>query len=98
AAYYAAISEGGFGLLITEGTYTDTAFSQGYLHQPGMTDEAQSAAWRPVVEAAHDAGARIVLQLMHPAPTTCISRAAAGTGPRTTRPFPGSPVRSPGFP
>ncbi|MGW8489482.1 oxidoreductase [Streptomyces sp. NPDC055886] len=65
AAYYAAFAEGGFGLLITEGTYTDNAFSQGYLHQPGMTDEAQAAAWRPVVEAAHDAGARIVLQLMH---------------------------------
>ncbi len=65
AAYYAAFAEGGFGLLITEGTYTDTAFSQGYLHQPGMTDDAQAAAWRPVVEAAHAAGARIVLQLMH---------------------------------
>ncbi|MER7696893.1 NADH:flavin oxidoreductase [Streptomyces sp. NPDC096095] len=65
AAYYAAFAEGGFGLLITEGTYTDTAFSQGYLHQPGITDEAQAAAWRPVVERAHAAGARVVLQLMH---------------------------------
>ncbi|MEI5036164.1 DsbA family protein [Streptomyces sp. S1A(2023)] len=65
AAYYAAYAEGGFGLLITEGTYTDRAFSQGYLHQPGITDEAQAAAWRPVVERAHAAGARVVLQLMH---------------------------------
>lgn len=65
ADYYAAFAEGGFGLLITEGTYTDRAFSQGYLHQPGITDEAQAAAWRPVVERAHGAGARVVLQLMH---------------------------------
>jgi 2,4-dienoyl-CoA reductase-like NADH-dependent reductase (Old Yellow Enzyme family) len=65
AEYYAAFAEGGFGLLITEGTYTDTAFSQGYLHQPGITDEAQAAAWRPVVDGVHAAGARIVLQLMH---------------------------------
>lgn len=65
AAYYTAYAEGGFGLLITEGTCTDRAFSQGYLHQPGITDEAQAAAWRPVVEGAHAAGARVVLQLMH---------------------------------
>ncbi|MFE6980500.1 oxidoreductase [Streptomyces griseus] len=65
AEYYAAFAEGGFGLLITEGTYTDRAFSQGYLFQPGITDEAQAAAWRPVVERAHAAGARVVLQLMH---------------------------------
>ncbi|WP_430479029.1 NADH:flavin oxidoreductase [Streptomyces sp. P11-1] len=65
AEYYEAFAQGGFGLLITEGTYTDTAFSQGYLHQPGITDEAQAAAWRTVVDRAHAAGARIVLQLMH---------------------------------
>lgn len=65
AEYYAAFAEGGFGLLITEGTYTDTSFSQGYLHQPGITDDAQAAAWRPVVDRAHAAGARVVLQLMH---------------------------------
>lgn len=65
AAYYETFAEGGFGLLITEGTYTDTAFSQGYLHQPGIADEAQAAAWRPVVDRAHAAGARVVLQLMH---------------------------------
>ncbi|MFJ2739253.1 NADH:flavin oxidoreductase [Streptomyces sp. NPDC087440] len=65
ADYYGDFARGGFALLITEGTYTDTAFSQGYLYQPGITDEAQAEAWRPVVEQAHAAGARIVLQLMH---------------------------------
>lgn len=29
--YYSAFAEGGFGLVITEGIYTDKAYSQGYL-------------------------------------------------------------------
>ncbi|MGH1573317.1 tRNA-dihydrouridine synthase [Methylobacterium sp. P31] len=65
ARYYERFARGGFSLLITEGIYTDQAFSQGYLHQPGLTDEAQEQAWRPVVEAAHRHGARIFAQLMH---------------------------------
>lgn len=65
ARYYERFARGGFGLLITEGIYTDQAFSQGYLHQPGITDEGQVQAWRPVVDAAHRHGARIFAQLMH---------------------------------
>jgi 2,4-dienoyl-CoA reductase-like NADH-dependent reductase (Old Yellow Enzyme family) len=38
--YYERFARGGFGTVITEGIYTDQAFSQGYLDQPGMTDEA----------------------------------------------------------
>jgi 2,4-dienoyl-CoA reductase-like NADH-dependent reductase (Old Yellow Enzyme family) len=64
-AYYAAYARGGFGLVITEGAYTDTAFSQGYAGQPGIADAAQARSWQPVAERAHAAGARIVLQLMH---------------------------------
>ena len=64
-AYYRDYALGGFGLVITEGTYTDTAFSQGYAGQPGITGAAQAASWRPVVEQVHAGGARIVLQLMH---------------------------------
>lgn len=64
-AYYRAFAEGGFGLVITEGTYTDKAFSQGYLHQPGLTDDAQVAGWRDVVDAVHRAGGKVVAQLMH---------------------------------
>jgi 2,4-dienoyl-CoA reductase-like NADH-dependent reductase (Old Yellow Enzyme family) len=30
--YYTRYAEGGFGLIITEGTYPDEAYSQGYLH------------------------------------------------------------------
>lgn len=63
--YYRGFAEGGFGLIITEGTYTDEAFSQGYLHQPGLSGEAQVAGWREIVEAVHGAGGKIIAQLMH---------------------------------
>lgn len=41
------------------------AYSQGYWHQPGIANDEQTDAWRPVVEAVHEAGAEIVMQLMH---------------------------------
>ena len=63
--YYQRYARGGFGLVITEGTFTDTAYSQGYYRQPGIATDAQAAAWRPVVEGVHEAGAAIVVQLMH---------------------------------
>jgi 2,4-dienoyl-CoA reductase-like NADH-dependent reductase (Old Yellow Enzyme family) len=63
--YYQAFADGGFGMLITEGTYTDTAFSQGYLNQPGLATEAQRDSWVPIVTAVHEAGAAIIAQLMH---------------------------------
>lgn len=63
--YYGAFAEGGFGLVITEGIYTDKAYSQGYLQQPGLSDSAQRDAWAPVVQAVHAGGARVVAQLMH---------------------------------
>ena len=65
AAYYEAFAAGGFGLVITEGIYTDKAHSQGYLFQPGLADEAQRDAWRTVVDRVHAQGGRIVAQLMH---------------------------------
>ncbi|MDA3922634.1 MAG: NADH:flavin oxidoreductase [Salinisphaera sp.] len=63
--YYRRYARGGFGLVITEGTYTDTAHAQGYFQQPGIATDAQAAAWQPVVDAVHAAGAAIVMQLMH---------------------------------
>ncbi|WP_120995525.1 NADH:flavin oxidoreductase [Stutzerimonas urumqiensis] len=63
--YYGSFAKGGFGLLITEGLYTDTAFSQGYINQPGIATEQQRDCWVPVVQAVHDAGAGFVAQLMH---------------------------------
>ncbi|SIT31994.1 NADH:flavin oxidoreductase [Achromobacter sp. MFA1 R4] len=65
ADYYAAFAAGGFGLVITEGIYTDQAHAQGYLYQPGLADDAQREAWRPVVERVQAQGGRIVAQLMH---------------------------------
>ncbi|SEH01154.1 2,4-dienoyl-CoA reductase [Nonomuraea solani] len=63
--YYARYATGGFGLVITEGTYTDAVHSQGYLNQPGIVSAEHVAAWRGVADAVHAAGARVVLQLMH---------------------------------
>jgi 2,4-dienoyl-CoA reductase-like NADH-dependent reductase (Old Yellow Enzyme family) len=63
--YYAAFARGGYGLVITEGAYTDLAHSQGYRNQPGIATERQAQSWREVVEAVHSADARIILQLMH---------------------------------
>lgn len=63
--YYAGFARGGFGLMVTEGIYTDRAWSQGYAGQPGLTDGEQAAAWRTVTNAVHAAGGRIVAQLMH---------------------------------
>ncbi|MET0473396.1 MAG: NADH:flavin oxidoreductase [Mycobacterium sp.] len=65
AEYYATFARGGFGLVITEGIYTDTAHSQGYLNQPGLATEAHAGAWRPVVDAVHAEGVPVIAQLMH---------------------------------
>ena len=63
--YYGAFAQGGFGLVITEGIYTDEAWSQGYLFQPGLANDDQRDAWRSAVERVHAAGGRIFAQLMH---------------------------------
>ncbi len=65
ADYYEAFAAGGFGLVITEGIYTDKAHAQGYLFQPGLADDAQRDAWRTVVDRVHAHGGSIVAQLMH---------------------------------
>lgn len=64
-SYYEAFARGGFALLITEGTYTDTAYSQGYLNQPGLATDEHARSWTPVVDAVHAAGSTIFAQLMH---------------------------------
>ncbi|CCD98039.1 NADH:flavin oxidoreductase [Bradyrhizobium sp. STM 3809] len=63
--YYERFARGGFGTVITEGIYTDQAFSQGYFHQPGMSDEAQANAWKPVVNGIKAHGTLAIAQLMH---------------------------------
>jgi 2,4-dienoyl-CoA reductase-like NADH-dependent reductase (Old Yellow Enzyme family) len=63
--YYAHFARGGFGLVITEGTYTDTTHSQGYLNQPGLATERHIDGWRRVTDAVHATGTPIFAQLMH---------------------------------
>lgn len=63
--YYERFAHGGFGLVITEGIYTDQAYSQGYLFQPGLSDRQQAQAWRGVTDAVHAGGGKIFAQLMH---------------------------------
>jgi 2,4-dienoyl-CoA reductase-like NADH-dependent reductase (Old Yellow Enzyme family) len=63
--YYAKFARGGFGLIITEGTYSDNTYSQGYFDQPGIINNEQVTAWKKVTEAVHQEGGKIIVQLMH---------------------------------
>lgn len=65
ARYYASFARGGFSFLITEGLYPDTAYSQGYLNQPGLATDTQADTWTQVVETVHEEGTPIFAQLMH---------------------------------
>ncbi|WP_264754789.1 hypothetical protein [Marinobacter sp. LV10R510-11A] len=65
ADHYEAYAKGGFGLLITEGTYTDDGASQGYANQPGIINDAQIEGWKAIVNRVHAAGSKIFVQLMH---------------------------------
>jgi 2,4-dienoyl-CoA reductase-like NADH-dependent reductase (Old Yellow Enzyme family) len=65
ANYYAKFAKGGFGLIITEGTYPDEQYSQGYNDQPGIANDKQVEEWRNVISSVHENGAKIFCQLMH---------------------------------
>src|SRR5690606_15494803 len=65
AGYYSGFARGGFGLVITEGLYTDEAFSQGYRFQPGLANDAHRDGWRPLVASVQAQGAGFIAQLMH---------------------------------
>jgi 2,4-dienoyl-CoA reductase-like NADH-dependent reductase (Old Yellow Enzyme family) len=65
ADYYSGFADGGFALVITEGTYTDATHSQGYLNQPGLASDRHVDGWRRVTEAVHATSTPIVAQLMH---------------------------------
>jgi len=87
ASYYSRFAAGGFGLLITEGIYTDTAHSQGYLFQPGLATTEQSDSWAKVVDAVHARGSRIFAQLMHAGAQSQGNRFVDSTlGPSTVAP------------
>ena len=62
ATYYAQRASAG--LIISEGV-APSAGGRGYLNIPGLYTQAQVAGWRQVTEAVHQAGGRIVAQVMH---------------------------------
>ncbi|MFD1395427.1 NADH:flavin oxidoreductase [Kroppenstedtia eburnea] len=64
-SYYTSFARGGFGLVITEGTYTDDKYSQAYFDQSGIAYDEQAQAWGKIVDSVHQAGAKIFLQLQH---------------------------------
>jgi 2,4-dienoyl-CoA reductase-like NADH-dependent reductase (Old Yellow Enzyme family) len=63
--YYESFANGGFGFLITEGAYPDELYSQGYLNQSGIANENHVAAWKKITDTVHQAGSKIIVQLMH---------------------------------
>ncbi|MDX1560990.1 MAG: NADH:flavin oxidoreductase, partial [Marinobacter sp.] len=65
ADHYEGYAKGGFGLVITEGTYTDDKASQGYANQPGIINQDQIDGWKTIVDRVHAAGSKIFVQLMH---------------------------------
>jgi len=65
AQYYAKFADSGFSFIVTEGVYTDDAYSKGYLNQPGLVTAEHADAWTQVVDAVHNADATIFAQLMH---------------------------------
>lgn len=65
ADYYETFAAGGFGMIITEGTYTDELFSRTNRNQPGIANVEQMQGWKRVVTAVHRHNALIINQLMH---------------------------------
>jgi N-ethylmaleimide reductase len=62
AAYYAQRT--GAGLIITEGT-APSPDALGYSRIPGIFSKEQTIAWKPITAAAHAAGSKMFVQLMH---------------------------------
>ena len=52
------------GLIVAEGTWP-VAAGQAYNRQPGIETPAHIKGWRAVTDAVHQAGGKIVLQVMH---------------------------------
>ncbi|TMW58761.1 hypothetical protein Poli38472_006906 [Pythium oligandrum] len=63
AKYYQQRSTDG-GLIIAEATNI-TAYGRGYLGAPGIFNQEQIDAWKPITQAVHDKGGVIFLQLWH---------------------------------
>lgn len=62
AEYYAQRSSAG--LIITEATVVSKQ-ANGWVNSPGIYSDEQGAAWKTIVDAVHEKGASIFLQLWH---------------------------------
>ena len=62
AVYYSQRASAG--LILTEATQV-TPMGQGYPNTPGIYSDAQTAGWKKITDAVHQAGGRIFLQLWH---------------------------------
>jgi len=62
ATYYSQRASAG--LMVTEATQI-SPMGKGYINTPGIHSVEQISAWRRVVQAVHEAGGRIFLQLWH---------------------------------
>ena len=62
AEYYA--QRAGAGLIISEGVPVDP-MGVGYAQVPGIWNQTQVEAWKPITKAVHDAGGRIFMQIWH---------------------------------
>ncbi|NSL91130.1 NADH:flavin oxidoreductase [Chitinophaga sp. Mgbs1] len=63
--YYNAFAKGGFGMIITEGIYTDNIASKSYVNQPGITSAAHIAAWQQLTAEVKNTDVLLIAQLMH---------------------------------
>ncbi|WP_316634040.1 NADH:flavin oxidoreductase [uncultured Flavobacterium sp.] len=63
--YYTSFAEGKFGVIITEGLYTDNSYSRGYQNQPGLVTESQICSWKTVTDSVKDYSSVFIAQLMH---------------------------------
>ena len=79
--YYAQRASAG--LIVAEGAWPEPE-GQAYCRQPGIFSREQVRAWRRVTDAVHEAGGRIVLQLMHAGRVG--SHQIKGEGVRTVAP------------
>ncbi|SCW93034.1 2,4-dienoyl-CoA reductase [Sphingobium faniae] len=86
ADYYA--QRAGAGLIISEATGISRQ-GMGWPHAPGLWTAQQVEAWKPVTEAVHEAGGRIVAQLWHMG--RVVHSSMAGEQPVSS-----SPVAAPG--
>ncbi|WP_318619407.1 NADH:flavin oxidoreductase [Priestia megaterium] len=77
--YYRSFAEGGFGLIITEGTYIDDKYSQTYDYQPGIVFEEQVESWNKLINSVHAEGAKVIMQLQHSGALSQGNRFVQGT-------------------